>query len=120
MMNVEATTTENDAAVALQGATAAAETTTSSKGASRKPGAPMGGKATQGKSPVATPKRIPKPEHEDRQTRKAREACDAAREQQELEDHGSDQTIQRRGPSRNCLSGWLAEARHSRLLLGTR
>jgi Protein of unknown function (DUF3489) len=49
MTNVEATTTENAAAVAEQGATVAPEKAHPKKGASQKKGAPKGHKALKGK-----------------------------------------------------------------------
>jgi hypothetical protein len=56
MTNAQATTTENAATVAAQGATVAPEKT-SSKGATRKKGAPKGQKAAKGKASAAAPKK---------------------------------------------------------------
>jgi hypothetical protein len=58
MKTVEATTTENAATVADQGATVAPEKASSKKGASQKKGAPQGQKAAKGgKAPAASPKK---------------------------------------------------------------
>ena len=57
MTNLEATTTENAAAVAAQGAPVAPEPASSKKGASQKKGAPKSQKAAKGKTPAAAPKK---------------------------------------------------------------
>ena len=57
MTNAAASTTENTAAVAAQGATVAPEKASSKKGASPKKGAPKGQKSTKGKAPAARPKK---------------------------------------------------------------
>ena len=61
MTNAEATTNENTAAVAQQGATVAPEKASSKKGASQKKAAPKGPKTAKGNPPAATPKKEPKP-----------------------------------------------------------
>ena len=60
MTNAEATTNENTAAVAQQGATVAPEKASSKKGASQKQAAPKRQKTAKGKSHAATPKKEPK------------------------------------------------------------
>jgi Protein of unknown function (DUF3489) len=57
MTNAEASTTENAAAVAEQGAHVAPKKTSSKKGASLKQGAPKGQKGAKGKAPAAAPKK---------------------------------------------------------------
>ena len=57
MTNAAASTTENTAAVAAQGATVAPEKASSKKGASPKKGAPKGQKSAKGKAPAARPKK---------------------------------------------------------------
>jgi hypothetical protein len=57
MTNAEATTTENAATVAEQGAHAAAEKASSKKGATQKKGAPKGHKATKGGKAKVSPKK---------------------------------------------------------------
>src|SRR5689334_3383475 len=58
MKTVEATTTENTATVAEQGANVAPEKASSKKGATQKKGAPMGRKAAKGaKAKVAAPRK---------------------------------------------------------------
>ena len=61
MTNAEASTAENAAVVAPQGATVAPEKASSKKGASQKKAAPKGLKTAKGKPPSATPKKEPKP-----------------------------------------------------------
>jgi hypothetical protein len=61
MTNAEASTAENAAAVAPQGATVAPEKASSKKGASQKQAAPKRQKTAKGKSQAATPKKAPKP-----------------------------------------------------------
>jgi len=61
MTNAEASTAENAAVVAPQGATVAPEKASSKKGASQKKAAPKGPKTAKGKPPAATPKKEPKP-----------------------------------------------------------
>jgi Protein of unknown function (DUF3489) len=56
-MKTEATTTENTAAVAEQGATVAPEKAPSKKGASQKKGAPKGEKAAKGGKAKPAPKK---------------------------------------------------------------
>jgi len=60
MTNLEATTTENAAAVAAQGAPVAPEKAPSKKGATPKKGAPKGQKAAMGAKPPAAPKKASK------------------------------------------------------------
>jgi hypothetical protein len=60
MTNTEATTAENAAAVAQQGATVAPGKAPLKKGASQKKAAPKGQKTAKGKPPAAKPKREPK------------------------------------------------------------
>ena len=62
MTNKEATTTENTAAVAEQGATVAPEKPSSQKGATQKKGAPKGQKTAKGK-PAAPKKDAKATEH---------------------------------------------------------
>ena len=57
MTNAEATNTETNAAVAVQGARVAPENVSSKKGATRKKGAPKSQRAAKGKAPVAGPKK---------------------------------------------------------------
>ena len=57
MTNAEATTNENAATVAEQGAHVAPEKTSSKKGASQKKGAPKGQKAAKGGKAKASPKK---------------------------------------------------------------
>jgi len=61
MTNAEATTTEDTAVVAQQGATVTPEKAPSKKGASQKKAAPKGQKSAKGKPPAATPKKELKP-----------------------------------------------------------
>ena len=61
MTNAEASTAENAAVVAPQGATVAPEKASSKKGASQKKAAPKGPKTAKGNPPAATPKKEPKP-----------------------------------------------------------
>jgi hypothetical protein len=60
MTNAEATTAENAAVVAPQGATVAPEKASSKKGASKKQAAPKRQKTAKGKPPAVTPKKEPK------------------------------------------------------------
>ena len=60
MKNAEATTTENAAAVAEQGATVAPEKASSKKGATQKKGAPKGQKTAKGAKAKAAPTKASK------------------------------------------------------------
>ena len=60
MTNVEATTTDNTAAAAAQGAPVAPEKAASKKGTNQKKGAPKGQKTAQGAAKAAPPKKSAK------------------------------------------------------------
>jgi hypothetical protein len=74
MTNAEASTTENAATVAEQGATVAPKKASSKKGTSPKKGAPKGQKTAKGKAPTAAPKKGPKASKKAAKPARAKEA----------------------------------------------
>ena len=99
MTNAEASTAENAAVVAPQGATVAPEKASSKKGASQKKAAPKGPKTAKGKSQAATRKKGPKASK--KAAGRAQASRNAARRQQGFEDPGADRTAQGRDPGRD-------------------
>jgi hypothetical protein len=75
MTNVEASTTENTATVAEQGATVAPETASSKKGSSQKKGASKGQRAAKGTKAKAAAKKEAKAGKKAAKPVRAKEAC---------------------------------------------
>ena len=115
MTNAEATTAENAAVVAPQGATVAPEKASSKRGASQKKAAPKGPKTAKGKSQAATRKKGPKASK--KAAGRAQASRNAARRQQGFEDPGADPTPQGRVPDRDQDGHGLAGAQRARLSL---
>ena len=100
MTNVEATTTENAAAVAEQGAHVAPEKASSKKGGSQKKGA----RQSQGRSEEGS-----QGWQDGRKTRPRERSPPAARREQGGEDPGADRAVQRGDAGRNRKSHGLAK-----------